>query len=692
MPGIHTILIIDDDVDYAEAQQEFLQDNGYQAILAHNEIDARQKILTENIEVALVDIRLGKEHGVDLIRDLKAVKPELICIMVTAYVSIPTAVDAIKHGAFEYLAKPINPESLLATLERAFNLIKVHGERDMARDALQREQERAQVTLDAIADGVITTDIHGRIEYMNPAAERMTGWRMGFARGLPVDKPVCLLSDTSDKIVDNPVYKCMREQLTLDLPKSVLLRRNDGTSICVEHSAAPLRDSKNAIIGSVLVLRDVTESRKLSERISYQAQHDSLTGLINRMEFEDRLNKVFLMAKEHSVPNALLYIDLDQFKVVNDTCGHVAGDELLCQLTTLFSQQLEDNMTLARLGGDEFGLLVENEIVQQVYAVAERLLHVCQDFRFNWQDKTFTIGASIGMVSIDIGTMNVSDILIQADTACYTAKDMGRNRIHVYQLGDIDLQKRHGEMQWVTKINKAFEENRFCLFYQTIIPIDIAKNEKDHYELLVRIRDDDGTIIPPGAFIPAAERYNLMLLIDRWVIKTAFQTFIRKPGLLDNLALCTINLSGQTLSDNNFPAYIADMFSTYPVPPEKICFEVTETAAISNLKNAMELLAQLKAKGCAFALDDFGSGLSSFAYLKTLPVDYLKIDGAFVKDMVNDPIDRAMVKSINDVGHVMGKRIIAEFVENTAILDMLRDMGVDYAQGFGISRPQLFGE
>lgn len=692
MTNKYSILIIDDDIDYAEAQQEFLQDNGYQTILAHNESDAKQKILIENIDVALVDIRLGKEHGIDLIRDFKSIKPELICIMVTAYVSIPTAVDAIKHGAFEYLAKPINPEALLATLKRAFNLIKVHGERDMARDALQREQERAQVTLDAIADGVITTDINGRVEYMNPAAERMTGWRMGFARGLSVDKPVRLRSDSSDKFVDNPVFKCMREQLSLDMPKSVLLIRNDGTSICVEHSAAPLRDSKNEIIGSVLVLRDVTEAKKLSERISYQAQHDSLTGLINRMEFEDRLNKVFLLAKEYSVSNALLYIDLDQFKVVNDTCGHVAGDELLCQLTALFGQQMQDNMTLARLGGDEFGLLVENETVEQVYAVAERLLQVCQDFRFNWQDKTFTIGASIGMVSIDAETMSVSDILIRADTACYTAKDMGRNRIHVYQSGDMDLQKRHGEMQWVAKINKAFEENRFCLYVQRIIPIDGARNEKDHYELLVRIRDEDGSIIPPGAFIPAAERYNLMSQIDRWVIKTAFQIFISKPHLLDNLALCTINLSGQTLSDGNFPGYIAEMFATYSVPPKKICFEVTETAAISNLKNAMQLLAQLKNKGCAFALDDFGSGLSSFAYLKTLPVDYLKIDGAFVKDMVNDPIDRAMVKSINDVGHVMGKQIIAEFVENTDILDMLRDMGVDYAQGYGISRPQLFGE
>jgi diguanylate cyclase (GGDEF)-like protein/PAS domain S-box-containing protein len=692
MPTKNSILIIDDDLDYAEAQQEFLQDHGYHIILASSENEARQKITTEYVDVALVDIRLGREHGVGLVRELKAIKPELICIMVTAYVSLPAAVDAIKQGAFEYLAKPLNPEALLATLERAFHLLKAHSERDIAREALQREQDRAQVTLDAIADGVISTDIHGGIEYMNPSAERMTGWRLGFARGLSVDKTVCLRNEENQKIVDNPVYKCMREQLTLDLPKSVLLLRNDGTSICVEHSAAPLRDSRNNIIGSVLVMRDVTEAKKLSERISYQAQHDSLTGLINRMEFEDRLNKAFQNAKVNSTSNVLLYIDLDQFKVVNDTCGHVAGDELLCQLTTLFGHQLEDNMTLARLGGDEFGLLVENEAIHQAYKIAEKILSVCQGFRFNWQDKTFTIGASIGMVSIDIGTAKVSDILIQADTACYTAKDMGRNRIHVFQLGDLDSQKRHGEMQWVSKINKAFEEDRFCLFYQNIIAIDGTGQDKAHYELLVRMRDENGLLIPPGAFIPAAERYNLMVKIDRWVVNTAFDTFVANDMLLDNLALCTINLSGQTLSDNNFAKYIIGLFDGCNIPPSKICFEVTETAAISNLKNAMHLLHQLKLKGCMFALDDFGSGLSSFAYLKNLPVDYLKIDGSFVKDMVTDPIDYAMVKSINDVGHVMGKKIIAEFVENSQILDMLREIGVDYAQGFGISRPRPFGE
>jgi EAL domain-containing protein (putative c-di-GMP-specific phosphodiesterase class I) len=292
------------------------------------------------------------------------------------------------------------------------------------------------------------------------------------------------------------------------------------------------------------------------------------------------------------------------------------------------------------------------------------------------------------MVNIDSSTKSISDVLSQADTACYTAKDTGRNRVHVYVEGDSDYQRRHGEMQWVARINKALDEDRFCLHYQPIVPVCGSSEGYLHFELLLRMEDEDGSLIPPGAFIPAAERYNLMGALDRWVVSTAFNWLAQHRNLLEQLALCTINLSGQTLSDPHFVDYMFDLFKQIDVPAHKICFEITETAAISNLKNAMYLIRELNSKGCVFALDDFGSGLSSFAYLKNLPVDFLKIDGAFVKDMVDDPIDYAMVKSINDVGHVMGKQIIAEFVENDEILAKLKEIGVDYAQGYGIARPQ----
>jgi diguanylate cyclase (GGDEF)-like protein/PAS domain S-box-containing protein len=688
----HNVLIVDDDIDYAQSQQEFLEDYDYNIKLASS-TDQAIKILEKNeFDVALVDIRIGKGNGVDLIRKIKQSYPDLICIMITAYASIPTAVDAIKQGAFEYLTKPIHPENLLTTLERVFEVKGLHEEKNRAKDALYREQERAQVTLEAIGDGVISTDINGCVEYMNSAAEKITSWSLSTARGLSVDKIIHFNNEISHKAIDNPVYKCLRENLALDTPKTVILSRPDGVSLCVENSAAPIKTSDSRIIGAVLVLRDVTESRKLTARISYQATHDSLTGLINRVEFESKLNNALLSSKGNNEKHALLYIDLDQFKVVNDTCGHVAGDELLCQLTALFNKQLDKNMILARLGGDEFGLLVEQGNSDVSRKVAEGILQVCHDYRFNWQDKSFTVGASIGMVEINKDTVTISDVLSQADTACYAAKDAGRNRIHAYDASDVDFLQRHGEMQWVAKINKALDENRFLLYFQTISPILLDNQEEDHFEILIRMKDEEGKIIPPGAFIPAAERYNLMLQIDRWVISEAFKWFSSHPATLDKLALCTINLSGHTLSDEAFVGFINESFVNYDIPRRKICFEITETAAISNLNNAMTLINQLKVNGTQFALDDFGSGLSSFAYLKNLPVDYLKIDGEFVKDMVDDPIDHAMVKSINDVGHVMGKKIIAEFVENDAILAELRKLGVDFAQGYGIAEPRPIDE
>ena len=330
----YNILIVDDDEDYAQSQREFLKDYNYSITLASNAEAALEFIKRNDFSVALVDIRIGNGNGVELIRKIKNLDPDLICIMVTAYASIPTAVEAIKLGAFEYLTKPIHPEDLLATLERVFSVKGLHDERNRAREALSREQERAQVTLEAIGDGVISTDIDGRIEYMNPAAEKITSWSLSTARGLSIDKVVRLKNEASHKTIDNPVYKCLRENLTLDMPKIVILSRSNGEIISVENSAAPIKEHGKKIIGAVLVLRDVTESRKLSALISYQATHDSLTGLINRREFESKLDEALLSSIENNDKHSLLYIDLDQFKVVNDTCGHVAGDELLCQITS----------------------------------------------------------------------------------------------------------------------------------------------------------------------------------------------------------------------------------------------------------------------------------------------------------------------------------------------------------------------
>lgn len=441
---------------------------------------------------------------------------------------------------------------------------------------------------------------------------------------------------------------------------------------------------------SVLVTcEDISETRLLSEQLEHQAKHDYLTGLINRTEFERRLRRI-INSESAGEEHALCYLDLDQFKVINDTCGHIAGDELIRQISDMLSNIVRKRDTLARLGGDEFAILMEHCTLTQATRVAKDLLKAVESFRFLWEGKRFSLGVSIGVVPIDVGQGSVNDILSVADAACYAAKDAGRNRMHVYQSDDDEFSRRRGEMQWVARINNALEGNCFCLAAQEISYIgkDVRHRGK-HYELLVRMRGDNGEIIPPGAFLPAAERYNLSVKIDRWVVTTIFRWLTDNPAELDALELCSINLSGHTLGDNAFLKMLLHQFQSGSIPPGKICFEITETAAVANLRVAVQFIHELKSIGCLFSLDDFGTGLSSFNYLKNLPVDFLKIDGSFVREVLKDPIDLTMVRSINDLGKVMGKKTIAEFVENTEILAILKELGIDYAQGYAIGMPVL---
>jgi diguanylate cyclase (GGDEF)-like protein len=436
-------------------------------------------------------------------------------------------------------------------------------------------------------------------------------------------------------------------------------------------------------------VEDITEARALSQQLRFQAAHDALTGLVNRREFENRLERALKAAEGGRSEHAVCYLDLDQFKIINDTCGHVAGDELLTRLGRVLAQQVRSQDTLARLGGDEFGVLLENCSMHAAERVANALRRTIEDFRFAWQKQVFGIGVSIGVVPIEGPGQTVSSILSAADAACYAAKDRGRNRIHIYHEGDVELARRHGEMRWVTRIQTALEENRFELARQPIVPLSTAAGENTHYELLLRMRDEDGNIVLPEAFLPAAERYDLSVKLDRWVVREAFRQLTRDPSHLQKLFLCSINLSGVSLADEDFLIFVTTEFAATGLPPSKVCFEITETAAIANLAGAMRFMEVLRRLGCRFALDDFGSGLSSFAYLKSLPVDFLKIDGVFVKDIVEDAIDRELVRAINKIGHVMGKRTIAEFVESKEILTALVEIGVDYAQGFELGKPKL---
>ena len=460
--------------------------------------------------------------------------------------------------------------------------------------------------------------------------------------------------------------------------------------ICVHELGEPEIDKHGTLVRSFGTLQDVTERKQIEEQLSYQASHDALTGLINRREFEKRAQRLLATTKQDKSEHALCFMDLDQFKIVNDTCGHAAGDEMLRQLGSMLTKTVRHRDTLARLGGDEFGVLMEHCALDDAERLATLLQKAIQDYKFIWQARVFKVGVSIGLVPITPVTRNLTELMKQADAACYMAKDKGRNRIHVYDTEDLEIALRHGEMQWATRINQALEEDLFCLYAQPIVPInsDVSK----HYELLIRMNDEDGQIIPPGAFLPAAERYNLINRIDRWMVEHAFEALQTHPAFVKQIHFVSINLSGQSLADESFLEYVIKQLQDKNIDGRKICFEITETAPISNFSKATMFISALKRLGCLFALDDFGSGLSSFAYLKNLSVDYLKIDGMFVQGIVDDPIDYAMVKSINEIGQVMGMKTIAEFVKNNVIKGMLSEIGVDYAQGYGIGKPRPLTE
>jgi diguanylate cyclase (GGDEF)-like protein len=436
--------------------------------------------------------------------------------------------------------------------------------------------------------------------------------------------------------------------------------------------------------------REVKELKLRQEyaaKLAYHASHDPLTNLVNRLEFENRLTLALHTAATQDRQHAVMYLDLDQFKIVNDTSGHAAGDQLLRQVSALLREQVREGDTLARLGGDEFGVLLENCPLQEAIHIADELRMCVADFRFVSDGGSFSIGVSIGIVQVTDGILSLTDVLSAADAACYMAKDKGRNRVQLYRPHDSEISMRRGEMEWVTRIQRALEEGRFTLYTQRIHPIGGPDAHNGHQELLVRMLDERGGVIPPMAFIPAAERYGMMPLIDQWVVQDAFS---RISSLGADCGTFALNISGTSIGDERFLEFVREQFKRHRMPPRSICFELTETAAVANFDKAARFFGEMKSLGCLFSLDDFGAGMSSFGYLRHLPVDYIKIDGSFVKDIADDPVDLATVRAINDVGHVMGKKTIAEFVNGEAGLAALREIGVDYAQGNWLSAPSPF--
>ena len=554
-------------------------------------------------------------------------------------------------------------------------------------EALQESEQRFRSLYDSNPLILFTVDSHCVIQSANQYGAKL----LGYDKEELVGESILKIFHEEDKQSSHEIFRQSVFDRNDVHRREIRNIRKDGNIIWVRETIRIIHDKDNQI-NILIVSEDISETRKLTEQLSHQASHDSLTNLVNRGEFEQRLKRALLSARSNQSEHALCYMDLDQFKVINDTHGHTAGDELLRQIGQLLYGRTRRRDTLARLGGDEFGLLMEHCSLGNALQSAENLKNTISNYQFIWEGKRFTIGVSIGLVAINNKSHSTTDILKAADTACYAAKDMGRNRVHIYAEDDVNLTRHRDEMHWVTRVQQALEEDRFYLVAQIISPAQPGTNDNYSYELLLRMRDEDGSIVSPGKFLPAAERYGIATKIDRWVIKNALETLRNNTHLLSDDISCSLNLSGLSLADNEFLDFIKLTFHETQVKPNKICFEITETAAIANLASAMHFIESLKELGCRFALDDFGSGLSSFGYLKTLPVDYLKIDGFFVKDIVEDPIDYTMVKSINEIGHEMGKKTIAEFVENDAILNKLREIGVDYVQGYGVGRPQLLEE
>lgn len=575
---------------------------------------------------------------------------------------------------FEVNAIPIlTPEGLLSEWVGVVNDIteKINA---------NKEIHKLSQSVEHSPNVVMITNKDGIIEYVNPVFTKTTGYTEEETIG---QSPSFFIAEE----VSHQIYKKSRQ--TIQSGKSwhgeFVSKKKNGDVYLSAQTIFPIQDDFGNITHIVSIHEDITEEKRMSEQLSYYANHDDLTGLINRREFERRAKRLLSAMNKDREEHALCYIDLDQFKVVNDTCGHVAGDELLRQLSSVLESTVRKRDTLARLGGDEFGVLMEHCSLDGAHRVAESLHKTVQDFQFNWEGKIFKVGVSIGLTPITAMTLDITELLKDADAACYMAKEKGRNRIHVYHPEDTEIANRHGEMLWVSRIHQALADDLFCLYAQTIEALE--SNKGNHYELLLRMIDEKGNIIAPGLFLPSAERYDLISKIDRWVIKNTFRELANHPQFLSRINFCSINLSGQSMADADFLNFVISQFDVSGIDSSKICFEITETAAISNLSTAIRFMSTLKGYGCYFALDDFGSGLSSFAYLKNLPVDYLKIDGMFIKDIVDDPIDHAMVKSINEIGQVMGMKTIAEFVENDVIKGMLKEIGIDYVQGYGIGKP-----
>ena len=545
------------------------------------------------------------------------------------------------------------------------------------------------LALNSLAEAIITTDADGRITYLNPAAERMTGTALDQVLTKPLEEIVGFVDELDRRLLSDPVRQALTSGAPVNLSRrALLLSRANGSERSIELSASPIRNESKEVAGAVVLLHDVTELRGLARQMSYQATHDALTGLVNRREFERRLEEATESGHRGEGQHVLCYLDLDRFKVVNDTSGHLAGDSMLREVAKLLRDAVRDSDTVARLGGDEFGMLLIGCPLEKARQIADDVCRAVGDYRFVWKDKIFNIGVSVGLVEISRESGTLEELLAAADSACYVAKKQGSGRVAVYSARDEALARHTGEIQWLQRLQSALKENRFQLYSQPIVPAYGDDGGGPAMEVLVRLQDEAGHEVPPSEFVRAAERYRLMGLVDRWVVQTTLAALGRGAMSIPANRGVAINISGQTLGDLQFLEFVVECLDSTGVNPSQVCFEITESAVVANLDHARRFVGVLHGMGCQFALDDFGSGVGSFSNLKNLPMDYLKIDGSFMRNLARDTVNQAMVTAMIKLARTLNFKVIAEQVEDAAALEAARRMGVDYVQGFAVGRPQ----
>ena len=654
-------------------------------------------------DVILLDLHLPDAQGLGMIHEVRAVAFKIPIIVVTGFAEEELALKAAQKGAQDCLIKgshfmpPFDEKyqveganHLARLLIYSIERVQLSLQLSEMEDCYMQEHELAHITLQAIREAVITTDAEGFVMSLNPAAERLTGWSECEARGRSIAK-VCQIVDSDNRIpIENPALTVLEQDREISLPHKLELIARDGQEISISESAAPIHSAKGEIVGAVLVFHDVTEERSRAEQLQWQAFHDPLTGIFNRQGFMSLVKQQLAVLSSHETSHYLCYCDLDNFKIVNDTCGHSAGDELLKQVVRLISSKIRAADCLARVGGDEFALFLNSCSKEHAVKITDEICRSIGQYRFIWGESCFKIGVSIGLIQVDIPHIELNSLMQRADSACYMAKHQGRGQVYIYHNPLDDSIYQHAtQNQWLNRLTEALDEELFELYLQPITPFNTVGNP-EMYEVLVRLRDEQGNLVIPSAFMSCAERYDLVTKLDLQVIKKAFCYLAQQQSR--NQVIYCINLSGKSISSRSFIESLPALFQEYQINPQQICFEITETAAIKNLSKASQLLERLKSIGCYLALDDFGSGMSSLNYLKQLPVDFLKIDGDFINDICNDSATLMLVEMINKLGHELQLKTIAEHVSTAQILEQVEELGIDYIQGHFISPPHPWPE